>query len=77
MERLTLRRNRLQSKFHCYRLNYRADYDEEMVWKLIQKYSGTIKIYDTYVDFWIDSSWNAVLELSFPDIERVPELDYD
>lgn len=77
MERLVLRRHFITSKYNCYRLNYRADYDEEMVWKLVQRHEGMISIHTGYIDFWIDPQWEEILVMSFPDLVRVPALDYN
>lgn len=76
MDRLTLKQHYAQSKHYCYRLNYRADYDEELVWKLVQSHGGIIKIHSAHIDFWIDPSWEETLVMLFPDLDRVPSLDY-
>ena len=60
----------------CYRLDYRSDYDEEMVWKLVQAHGGLISIRRTCIDFWLHESWEVVLNLAFPDLIRVTDLDY-
>lgn len=60
----------------CYRLNYRATYDEELVWALVQRHGGHIAIRQDCVDFWLDPQWEIVLNITFPDLERRPDLDY-
>ena len=60
----------------CYRLEARCPYDEEMVWKLVQAHGGLISIRGDCIDFWIDSSWELVLNLAFPDLTRRSDLDY-
>ena len=60
----------------CYRLGYRADYDEEAVWALVQRHGGHISIRQDCIDFWIDPAWEPLLVMAFPDLERRPELDY-
>ncbi len=60
----------------CYRLNYRATYDEELVWALVQRHGGHIAIRQDSVDFWLDPQWEIVLNIAFPDLERRPDLDY-
>ena len=61
---------------HCYRLNYRAAYDEEMVWALVQRHGGHISIRNDCIDFWIAPQWEIVVNIAFPDLERRPDLDY-
>lgn len=60
----------------CYRLSYRASYDEEMIWALVQRHGGSISIRNDCIDFWIEPQWEIVLNIAFPDLERRPELDY-
>ena len=60
----------------CYRLDYRASYDEEAVWALVQRHGGHISIRQDCVDFWIHRDWEPILVLAFPDLQRRPELDY-
>ena len=64
------------SRLICYRLNYRASYDEEMVWALVQRHGGSITIRGDCIDFWIHESWAVVLVMAFPDLERREDLDY-
>ena len=66
----------LQRRLCCYRLDYRSAYDEELVWSIVQRYGGYIGICPSYIDFWLAPEWSVVLVLSFPDLERRPELDY-
>jgi hypothetical protein len=60
----------------CYRLSYRSDYDEELVWALVQRHGGHISIRQDCIDFWIHRDFEALLLLAFPDLERRPDLDY-
>ena len=60
----------------CYRLGYRALYDEELVWSLVQRHGGHISIRTDCIDFWIAPEWEVVLVMAFPDLERQPDLDY-
>lgn len=60
----------------CYRLGYRAAYDEELVWALVQRHGGFISIKQDVIDFWIAPAWETILVMAFPDLERRPELDY-
>lgn len=60
----------------CYRLNYRSNYDEEMVWALVQRHGGHISIRGDCIDFWLEPAWEIVLNLAFPDLERRQDLDY-
>ena len=60
----------------CYRLDYRSSYDEEMVWCLVQRHGGYISIRQTCIDFWLHESWEVVLNLAFPDLIRMEDLDY-
>jgi hypothetical protein len=60
----------------CYRLDYRSDYDEELVWSLVQRHGGYISIRQTCIDFWLHESWEVVLNLAFPDLVRQADLDY-
>lgn len=60
----------------CYRLNYRASYDEEMVWSLVQRHGGHIAIRQDCIDFWLEPQWEIVLNIAFPDLVRMPDLDY-
>jgi hypothetical protein len=64
------------SGLHCYRLDYRASYDEELVWALVQRHGGHLSIGIDRIDFWIDPQWDIVLNMAFPDLVRRPELDY-
>ena len=60
----------------CYRLAYRAEYDEELVWALVQRHGGHISIRQDCIDFWIAPEWQELLILAFPDLERRPSQDY-
>ena len=60
----------------CYRLESRCDYDEEMVWKLVQRHGGWIAIRGDCIDFWIHESWEVVLLLAFPGLIRKQDFDY-
>ena len=60
----------------CYRLDYRSSYDEELVWSLVQRHGGSICIRGGCIDFWLESSWELVLNLAFPDLIRMADLDY-
>ena len=64
------------TRLFCYRLNYRASYDEELVWALVQRHGGSISIRNDCIDFWIAPEWEIVLNIAFPDLERRRELDY-
>lgn len=64
------------TKIKCYRLSARCAYDEEMVWKLVQAHGGFISIRGDCIDFWLHESWEVVLLLAFPDLVRMPDLDY-
>ena len=66
----------IQRRLHCYRLSYRASYDEELVWALVQRHGGHISIRQDCIDFWIAPEWAIVLNITFPDLERRPEFDY-
>ena len=59
----------------CYRLDYRADYDEDAVWQLVKQYGGRIEVRRDCVDFWIDAAFEPVITLAFPDLTRKPTLD--
>ncbi len=60
----------------CWRLDYRATYDEEMVWALVQRHGGHLSIRGDYILFWLRPEWEVVLVLAFPDLRRVPAEDY-
>jgi hypothetical protein len=75
MQHLKLKSHWHSGSYHCYRLNYRADYDEEMVWKLVQQHGGKIAIEADHIDFWIDPGCEEILVLAFPDLQRVAEKD--
>lgn len=66
----------IQRRLKCYRLDYRSSYDEEMVWALVQRHGGMISIRVDSILFWIDPSWEVVLVMAFPDLERRVDLDY-
>lgn len=59
----------------CYRLDYRADYDEDAVWALVKQHGGRIEVRRDCVDFWIDAAFEPVIKLAFPDLVRKPLLD--
>lgn len=59
----------------CYRLDYRSSYDEELVWSLVQRHGGLISVRGDCIDFWIESQWELVLNLAFPDLIRLQDLD--
>ncbi len=73
---LTLRKPPMVGNLRCYRLNYRASYDEELVWALVQRHGGYVAVFPDYIDFWISPEWEIVLNLTFPDLQRVPARDY-
>jgi hypothetical protein len=64
------------TELRCYRLDYRSNYDEELVWSLVQRHGGHISIRGDCVDFWIHRDFEELLVLAFPDLIRKPELDY-
>ena len=66
----------MPSSLCCYRLAYRAEYDEELVWSLVQRYGGHISIRQDCIDFWIAREFEIILIMAFPDLERRPDLDY-
>lgn len=66
----------LERQLVCYRLDYRANYDEELVWALVQRHGGHISIRGDCVDFWIHPRWEALLVIAFPDLQRRADLDY-
>ena len=72
----TLSRNKVDTTLKCYRLDYRSNYDEEVVWSLVQRHGGHISIRQDCIDFWIHRDWEEFLLLAFPDLIRKPELDY-
>ncbi len=75
MQHLRLKQHWVAGRYNCYRLNYRADYDEEMVWKLVQRHGGLIEVGSGCIDFWIDPHCEEILVLAFPDLVRVPARD--
>jgi hypothetical protein len=60
----------------CYRLRYSCPYDEESVWALVQRHGGYISIKQDAIDFWCEPSWESMLVLAYPLLERKPALDY-
>ena len=60
----------------CYRLDYRSNYDEEVVWGLVQRHGGHISIRQDCIDFWIHRDFEELLIMAFPDLQRKPDLDY-
>jgi hypothetical protein len=66
----------LDTVLRCYRLSYRSNYDEEVVWALVQRHGGHISIRQDSIDFWIHRDFEPLLVLAFPDLERRADLDY-
>lgn len=66
----------IDSRILCYRLTSVIDYDEELVWALVQRHGGQLSIRGDCIDFWIDREWAPLLVLAFPRLERRPDLDY-
>lgn len=75
MERLVLKNHHSQTHLYCYRLDYRADYDEAVLWRLVQQHGGVISVHPDYLQIWIHPAWHDLLMLSLPDLVRNPELD--
>ena len=63
-------------RLKCYRLDYRSMYDEESVWSLVQRHGGHLSIRVDYILFWLDPQWEVVLNISFPELRRIPSEDY-
>ena len=59
----------------CYRLTYRSEYDEEVIWAYVQRSGGHISIRQDSIDYWVDSRAELFLNCAWPDLERHPELD--
>ena len=62
--------------FFCYRLTYRNEYDEDVIWAFVQRSGGHISIRQDSIDYWVTARYQSLLVCAWPDLERHPELDY-
>ena len=59
----------------CYRLTYRSEYDEEVIWQYVQRSGGHIAIRQDCIDYWVDSQAELFLLCAWPELEAQPQLD--
>lgn len=61
----------------CFRLQaWSQDYDEEAVWAFVQRHGGFLSIRQDSIDFWIHERYQVLMLLAWPDLDRIPALDY-
>jgi hypothetical protein len=63
------------AKFLCYRLTYRSQYDEEVIWAFVQRSGGHISIRQDCIDYWITPRYQSLLLCAWPELEPQPQLD--
>lgn len=66
----------LDTRLKCYRLTYRNEYDEEIIWAYVQRSGGQLSIRQDCIDFWVPSHAEVLFVCAWPELERHPELDY-
>ena len=59
----------------CWRLTYRSDYDEEVIWQYVQRSGGHIAIRQDCIDYWVDARAEVFLLCAWPELEAQPQLD--
>lgn len=61
----------------CFRLQaWSVDYDEEAVWAFVQRHGGFLSIRQDSIDFWLHERYQVLMLLAWPDLDRIPALDY-
>ena len=59
----------------CYRLTYRSEYDEEVIWAFVQRSGGHLSIRQDCIDYWIPVRYQTLLLCAWPELEPQPQLD--
>jgi hypothetical protein len=59
----------------CYRLTYRSEYDEEVIWAFVQRSGGHLSIRQDSIDYWIPVRYQTLLVCAWPELEAQPQLD--
>lgn len=67
--------DKAQPILRCYRLTYRSEYDEEVIWAYVQRSGGHIAIRQDCIDYWVDSQAELFLLCAWPELEAQPQLD--
>ena len=60
----------------CYRLTARSGLDEEIVWAYVQRSGGSLSIRGDCIDFWVRPEAELFLVCAWPELVRMPSLDY-
>ncbi len=61
----------------CFRLQaWAVDYDEELIWAFVQRHRGFMNIRNDAIDFWIHEDYQSLFVLAWPELTRLPALDY-
>ena len=64
---------------YCYRyytyLDY-LDYDQEVIWRDLQSWGGSLSLRADSIDFWVPAAYHAWFVLRYPELVRQPRLDY-
>jgi hypothetical protein len=63
------------SVYRCYRLTSLVDYDEELVWRDVQSFGGSISIRGDCIDFWVPYINETWMILRWPRLVRRADLD--
>jgi hypothetical protein len=63
------------SVYRCYRLTSLVDYDEELVWRDVQSFGGSISIRGDCIDFWVPYMNETWMILRWPRLTRRADLD--
>lgn len=69
--------NSVPRRLYCYRYYaWATDYDEEIIWTLVQSWGGHISIRGDCIDYWVPTDRAAFFVLKYPDLVRQPALEY-
>lgn len=61
----------------CFRLQaWAVDYDEEVIWEFVQRHGGFLSIRHDSIDYWLDQRYEVFVLLAWPELVRIPSLDY-
>ncbi len=69
--------DRVPRKLYCYRYYaWDNDYDEELIWRDVQRWGGHISIRGDCIDYFVPQDYVSFFILKYPDLSRQLHLDY-
>ncbi len=70
--------NSVPRKLYCYRYYAWSEtsYDEEVIWRDVQRWNGHISIRGDCIDYWVPAEYISFFILKYPELTRQLQLDY-